>query len=905
MTTPLIAGLPDRDALPAEACGCCGGLHAATPRPPGNRAGLSEISYRPGDFASFRASQLARLSAAGNPALRRLRSRETDDFTIALIDAWSCVCEVLSFYQDRLANEAWLPTATERQSLVELGRLIGYRPRPGVAASTSLVFLLDDPPGGAATVAAVTIPAGTRVQSVPGPGETAQTFETMEPLAARLAWNALPARRRAPNPPQLGDTGTWLAGAATGLKPGDAVVIAGAEWLADPNSERWDFRKLAAVEPDADAGRTWIGFTEPLGSIDPPGPVAQVAPRIFALRARASLFGWNAPHPNLLADTTRARYTFVNGEWDFKISGDQVVLDGIQDGWGPGSLVVLTRPGWAELYRVEAAVDDGLAAYALSGRATRLTLKGEALGDFAPAYRAVSAYGRSEELFFAEAPLHSPVAGETVALEGLAGDLPPGRRLMLRGRAAQALVAAPGLTLKEGGESRVLNPGERVTLLATPGAVQPDGRQSWRLRAPGGFEGTISAASSAFRFVAALPEAGMIAEPAVLEAVEADGPSHSRLRLADELKLAFDRATLVVHANLAPATHGETTQEILGNGDASRPFQAFGLRQAPLTHVSAPTETGAASTLALRVDELLWTEVPSLYGAAPGDRFFETREGEDSATVVQFGDGRSGARPPSGRNNIVATYRKGLGRAGNVPAGRLTTALDRPLGLRDVFNPLPASGGGDPEDEAGARQNAPVTTLTLGRVVSLRNYEDFARGFGNIAKARADWAWDGAARRVLVTVAGPGGAAVDAASATYADLVRALRGLGDPFTRVSVASYRPAFFRLELKLRLAAGYEAEAVLAQARAALRAAHGFEQRGFAPLLAASEILATLHTLPGVAAVDLERFHRTTPPNAQPILHQRLLARPARLAPSGALEGAEILALDPGPIEITVVP
>lgn len=905
MSTPLIAGLPDRDAAPAESCGCCGGLRTATPRPPGNRAGLSEISYRPGDFASFRASQLARLSDAANPALRRLRSRETDDFTIALIDAWACVCEVLGFYQDRLANEAWLPTATERQSLVELGRLIGYRPRPGVAASTDLVFLLDDPPGGAATVAAVTIPAGTRVQSLPGPGETAQTFETVEPLAARLAWNALAPRRTASSPPRLGDTGTWLAGTATGLKPGDAVVIAGDEWLADPNSEQWDFRKLAVVEPDVDAKCTWIGFTEPLGSTDPPGPVAQVAPRIFALRARASLFGWNAPHPNLLADSTRARYTFVNGEWDFKITGDEVVLDGIQDGWAPGSLVVLTRPGWVELYRLEAATDDGLAAYALSGRATRLTLKGEALGDFAAAYRAVSAYGRSEELFFAEAPLHTPVTGDAVVLEGLATELPPGRRLMLRGLAAQALVEAPRMVLTEGDESRALNPGERVTLLAAPGTVQPDGRQSWRLRAPGGFEGTVSAASGAFRFVAAMPEAGMIAEPAVLRAVEPDGTTRSRLRLAENLKFAFDRATLLLHANLAAATHGESTQEILGDGDGSRPFQAFRLRQAPLTHVSAPTETGTASTLRLRVDELLWTEVPSLYGAAPGDRVFETREGEDGATLVQFGDGRSGARPPSGRNNIVATYRKGLGRAGDVPAGRLTTALDRPLGLREVFNPLPASGGGDPEDEAGARQNAPVSTLTLGRVVSLRNYEDFARGFGNIAKARADWAWDGTARRVLVTVAGPGGAAVDPSSATYADLVRALRGLGDPFTRVSVASYRPAFFRLELKLRLVAGYEAEAVLAQAQAALRAAHGFERRGFAPLLAASEILATLHAVPGVAAVDLERLYRTMPPNAQPILHQRLLARPARLGASGLLEGAEILALDPGPIRITVMP
>ena len=150
----------------------------AAPEPAGpDRDRLS----RRATYASFRASQLARLSAAENVALRRLKSRETDDFSIALIDAWSCVCDVLSFYQERNANEAFLGTAVERRSMVELGRLIGYRLRPGVAAGTDLVFLLDNPPGQvgnavkgqlpAPSVAtdAVDIPSRTRVQSIPGP----------------------------------------------------------------------------------------------------------------------------------------------------------------------------------------------------------------------------------------------------------------------------------------------------------------------------------------------------------------------------------------------------------------------------------------------------------------------------------------------------------------------------------------------------------------------------------------------------------------------------------------------------------------------------------------------------------------------------------------------------------------
>ena len=87
---------------------------------------------------------LARLSAADVPALRDLTTRSGGDFTIALLDAWAAVADVLTFYQERIANEAYLRTATERRSLVELANLIGYVPRPGVAASAYLAFTLDD-----------------------------------------------------------------------------------------------------------------------------------------------------------------------------------------------------------------------------------------------------------------------------------------------------------------------------------------------------------------------------------------------------------------------------------------------------------------------------------------------------------------------------------------------------------------------------------------------------------------------------------------------------------------------------------------------------------------------------------------------------------------------------------------
>jgi predicted phage baseplate assembly protein len=335
-------------------------------------------------------------------------------------------------------------------------------------------------------------------------------------------------------------------------------------------------------------------------------------------------------------------------------------------------------------------------------------------------------------------------------------------------------------------------------------------------------------------------------------------------------------------------------------------LQSFQLKQAPLTYVSATNETGAASTLEVRIGDVQWHEVPTLYGQESAASVFETRGNDDGSTVVQFGDGAMGARPPTGRNNIVATYRKGIGVAGSVAADTLETALDRPLGLRHVFNPLAAAGGQNPETIATARENAPVTTLTLGRVLSLRNYEDFARGFAGIAKARADTVWDGETRRIVVTVAGPGGEPIDPSKGDVFDnLSNSLRTLGDPFVRITVVSYRSATFRLAARLLIHPDHEGDVVFAAVEAALRDAYSFDRRGFAPLVASSDVIRVIHSVAGVEGVDLDLLHRTSGAGSAPILHNRLLAEAVTLSPDGTVLAAEVLALDPEPIALEAVP
>ena len=65
---------------------------------------------------------------------------------MALLDSWATVGDVITFYQERIANELFLSTAKERRSVLELARLIGYELKPGLAASVLLAFRLDEPP---------------------------------------------------------------------------------------------------------------------------------------------------------------------------------------------------------------------------------------------------------------------------------------------------------------------------------------------------------------------------------------------------------------------------------------------------------------------------------------------------------------------------------------------------------------------------------------------------------------------------------------------------------------------------------------------------------------------------------------------------------------------------------------
>lgn len=386
-------------------------------------------------------------------------------------------------------------------------------------------------------------------------------------------------------------------------------------------------------------------------------------------------------------------------------------------------------------------------------------------------------------------------------------------------------------------------------------------------------------------------EAVEMAEIAVVTHAIVPGGS-TTITLAAGLTLDHERHALRINGNVAPATHGETTEDVLGFGDPSRPFPTFRARQGPLTHVTAPVAGGAAPAVELRVGGILWQPVANFLDVAQGARVFTIRTDEAGIATFGFGDGATGAMPAGGQE-IRVTYRNGLGLAGRVKAKQLNILMTRPLGVEEAENYLPAEGGADPEPLDALRANVPLSCRTVGRVVALSDHADYARAYAGIAKARAERVQIPGLGQpgIVVTVAGEEGADVLPGSSLFDNLNAALRADGVPYARFVLRNFRPRQFRLGATIKVLPEFIAADVLEAGEAALRRDYGFEARDFARPVFASEVATTLQLVPGVEAVVLDLLYL----GALPGCGDYLLAEAAT-----ASAGAELLTLHPGPLD-----
>lgn len=361
------------------------------------------------------------------------------------------------------------------------------------------------------------------------------------------------------------------------------------------------------------------------------------------------------------------------------------------------------------------------------------------------------------------------------------------------------------------------------------------------------------------------------------------------------LKNNYIRSSVVINANVTLATHGATVQEVLGNGDGSQSNQSFTLKRPPLTYTSAPTPSGIVSSLHVRVNGLEWQESPALYELTVSDQEYIVRLADDGTPTLTFGDPAS--RLKTGQQNVTATYRTGIGLVGNVAAGSLSLLQSRPPGLRGVTNPLAASGAADPQNIADARANAPLTAVTLDRIVSVEDYQSFAQAFAGVGKAQAVALWSGEVQIVQITIAAADSSTVQPSDPLAQTLIQAITLAHDPVQDFMVEGYQPLAFNLNAAVLIDTTYLASTVLAAVNTALTTAFAFSRRAFAQAVTAAEILKLIQAVPGVIAVDLNQLYQTGDPSGpsqtEPLPF--LSALPARYD-NRAILPAQLLLLNP---------
>jgi len=958
-------------------CGCCQGISTETPEPITNRPGLSAISYRVGTHTTFLASLLAALSSSDVPALAPVTTRDPSDFSIALLDAWATSLDILTFYQERIANESYLRTAVGTASIFALAQLVGYKPSPGVAASAFLAFTLNSAPGSPDNVL---IPAGTRVQSVPPPGQQPQVFETSSNITALIELNAIPPQTTIPWGLNPGDTSIWLQGTSNNLNPGDVLLFinhAFHQQVAGGGSgvgAQADLHFVSSVQVDSQAQQTLVVWDQPLLWPTTKDNTAY----IYVLRKRAALFGAQSIDPRSLALVSGSGLTSVTGwpgtstttggatgDWNFSaaFTSPAVNLDASYSGLAPSQdpnaepqwVVLVDSNNGAAVFTVQSTAETSPNAFLLTAKTTQLklangltiptttspvsasassTFLNTAVGDtrqttvyvqsnlltpFDPPYIGNSAQQNLTKVWsynaaYARQPgLLKPVEGsqlELVTGEQLSGGqlvAVSGKRLRLQVSASfsAASDSAAGFVPNGATGSLHISPGQIFLVDAFPPTVAPKSAdQLWSVITTDGVAGTLEINAANVLLIPADKNDPIVGESATINQASVLGPivtlsfGGGQPPKSQPLARIYERSTVTLNANVVAATQGETMNEIVGSGDATNPALRFTLKQSPLTYVSSPLNNGAVSTLQVWVNNMQWHEVDNFLDSGPHDRVFITETDSNQKVTVQFGDGIEGERTPTGQMNIRAVYRKGIGSAGNVQSGQLLQALDRPQGLQGVTNPDPATGGADPDTAANARTSAPLHVLTLDRVVSLEDYQNYALAFAGIAKALATWTWTGRTRGLFLTVAGANGVVVQPDDPTVTNLKTALWNAGNPHVPIQVASYVPVLFEAGANVLIDQNnYDPTQVLAQVWQSLSTAFSFDQRQMGQGVAQSEIIALIQQTPGVIAVELTAFNRQgEPPPAGAPQSPVLLASSPVAGQQGTTSGAEMLLLDP---------
>jgi hypothetical protein len=807
------------------------------PRPIFNRPGLPRIEYRIGSYAEVRAHLLAQLDR--QPVLSAWTHREVDDPGIALLESDAVVADILTFYQSLYANEVYLRTAQWHQSVSDLVRLTGYRLAPGLAGEATFALTIKGN-------VPVTVPKGFGLKAQLEAIEKPVEFETRAALDAHPALNAFSLYR-----PQV----TPALGAATQvlrLASSDVALAARDRLLLGQPSPATG-APAQLIEPEiVTVAETWEAFGQRYVRLEHGLQRRSSAPGLRAYKLGETLrhFGHNAPNtintvssqgvPSTTA-TSFGRllnaHTTANVEPD--LSPQQLPLDREFAGVSPGDTVLI----------------QGRFARSLVSGGLRFTLPRKVV-EVEPGSFSWGMLTGASTLLTLDRDLAITVAGHAYPFSDV-------RTLtVLQVTAPPFDVCAQDIndSAVSGVSLRFFGPAVHATALT--------GRRLLLVHA----DGTV----------------GDVTVTSVAPGAP-DGDSFHTVVLNSPVNYAdheYDAPSVTVYGNVADASQGKTLAEVaIGSGDERQSFQTFRVPKTPLTYLFDATRTPVqVPELTIYVQGTEWTRVETLFAAAPTDQVYIVREDASGTSSVQFGDGKTGARLPSGRNNVVALYRIGLAAHGPQKLDTRALATGKLTQLDKVFLPRDVTTGADPEDAAKARLVAPAKLQALGRLVSIADYEAEARMLPNVLKARARWAAPDGSASLVLTVLTQSESEVDLGQirAAFAAFSRCRGPARHPVLTVNghrqyvfinaTVAYDPAH---RIDVLTCAAKQALGVLGEEGNGIDGQDGLfgvRRREFHASVHTSEIVAALQNLPGVLWVQLHAAHILavdTPPPVDPAL------------------------------------
>ncbi len=666
-----------------------------------NRAALDRIAYRIGGYADARQFLLRRLDE--DPVLAEWTYRGADDPGIALYEGAAILVDILTLHGEAYANEAFLRTATWRESVADLVRLTGYRLKPGIGGVGTFALVVDgDVP--------VAVPSGVGITAdLAGLPDTAN-FQTSEAITA-LPWLSRLTLEQPRLQPTIanGDRQLLVAQPGRTFQPHDRLLIGVPSGPASSPSgmSKWEIVIVESVE--SWHGRTLVTLEGAIRNVG--GATSLVA---YQLASTFHHFGHDAPRQ-------RVEVSLAGVGIGIDVSSARDFSDTSTGGDGADASPALEP--------TELALDPQVMDLALGTRLAIQISKQEDLGTFGVGSTGTMAFARRSVRLRRKTDLVLRSVTGVRQVTGRYGALTAPTTVA----AVEGNIANGPVDLREVLIDTIRGDGFEVGApwSATPATTGSTldwwgaGSQAQTLRG---------------RTLAVVTANGRSFSVAVSDVVATAQPDRFTLLLATPVDYA-ELAGATTFGNLVAATEGKPEPEaVLGNGDEQLTFQSFKIPRDPLTYLGrAELTPPERPELVIVVNGRIWTFVPTLYGQAPDAEVYVVRQDHGGTSWVQFGDGKNGGRLPSGVGNVRARFRSGAGAFGPIKPGAEPSLVQRIDAVDSLALPSAIEGGTAPEAAGVARAAAPLRVQSLDRLVSLADFEAEALGLGGVERARAAW----------------------------------------------------------------------------------------------------------------------------------------------------------------------